>query len=458
MKVFSSVKYVYLLGIGGIGMSGLARYFNRMGKKVSGYDRTETKLTQELVEEGIEVHYEDDIDLISTEIKSGKPEERLVIYTPAIPKDHKEYNFLKNSGVELKKRSEVLGQITEGSKTIAIGGTHGKTTTTTLVAHILKTAGFDMAAFLGGISTNYNTNFLLGDKNEFVVVEADEFDRSFLTLHPDIAIITSVDADHLDIYGDKQTVVDSYKEFGNRVKKGGTLLVSEHIADHFNDNAFTYSVGGAADYTSSDVIAFPFASELTYTSKKGKQKFELGIAGLHNVENATAAIAAAELLNIDAAVIRKALKSFQGVKRRFEYHIKNERLVFIDDYAHHPKELSSFISSVKKIFKGKKVTGIFQPHLYSRTRDFSDGFKESLSMLDEVILLDIYPARELPIEGVSSSMLLSGITANDKKLLGKKELMDFISENEFEVLLTMGAGDIDLLVEPIKKLLEEKIR
>lgn len=455
MKSFGHVKYVYLLGIGGIGMSGLARYFNRMGKQVSGYDRTESALTKELTEEGIHVHYMDDVNMIPAEVKSASPDELLLIHTPAIPRDHKELNYFRSMNSRLYKRSEVLGMITEGSFTIAIGGTHGKTTTTTLVAHILKTAGYDMAAFLGGISANYNTNFLLGEKNEYVVVEADEFDRSFLTLHPDIAVITSVDADHLDIYGDSKSVTSSYQEFAERVKKDGTLIVSDSIAAVFDKDACKYSIEGQADYTSYNLRPEAFRTKFTFRSAKGTHDYELGIPGIHNVENATAAIAAAELVNIDQSTIGKALKTFTGVKRRFEYHLK-KGTILIDDYAHHPAELTAFISSVKQIFPHKVITGIFQPHLYTRTRDFDREFMTALSLLDEVILLDIYPARELPIEGVSSAMLLNGITSGKKVVMSKEELLNYVGQNSFEVLLTMGAGDIDLLVEPIAKILEGK--
>lgn len=436
-------------------MSGLARYFNRMGKQVSGYDRTISALTKELTEEGIHVHYMDDVNMIPAEVKSASPDELLLIYTPAIPRDHKELNYFRSMNSRLYKRSEVLGMITEGSFTIAIGGTHGKTTTTTLVAHILKTAGYDTAAFLGGISANYNTNFLLGDTNEYVVVEADEFDRSFLTLHPDIAVITSVDADHLDIYGDSKSVTSSYQEFAERVKKDGTLIVSDSIAAVFDKDACKYSIEGQADYTSYNLRPEAFSTKFTFRSAKGTHDYELGIPGIHNVENATAAIAAAELVNIDQSTIGKALKTFTGVKRRFEYHLK-KGTILIDDYAHHPAELTAFISSVKQIFPHKVITGIFQPHLYTRTRDFDREFMTALSLLDEVILLDIYPARELPIEGVSSAMLLNGITSGKKVVMSKEELLNYVGQNSFEVLLTMGAGDIDLLVEPIAKILEGK--
>lgn len=458
MKNFSGTNNVYLIGIGGIGMSGLARYFHRMGKQVAGYDRTPSALTKELESEGIQVHYEDDVNLIPEQFMNDRS--LLLIYTPAVPKDHSELNYFIGKGIIPKKRSQVLGDITEDSFTVAIGGTHGKTTTTTLVAHILKTAGYDMAAFLGGISANYETNFLLGDKNKYVVVEADEFDRSFLTLHPDIAVITSVDPDHLDIYGDDRHVKESYDAFAKRVKENGHLILSasaeKAVKAEENVRVHTYSLRGDTDCRSEIQESGRFSSTFLFTGLSTSKQFELGIAGIHNVENATAAIAAALLLRIDPATIDQALKTFKGVRRRFEYHIKRDDLVFIDDYAHHPEELKAFISSTKKIFPGKKLTGIFQPHLFTRTRDFADEFAEVLDMLDEPILLDIYPARELPIEGVTSSMLKSRMKNQNTILLSKEALLDHLRNERTEVVMTMGAGDIELLVEPIKKILEEK--
>lgn len=443
-------------------MSALARYFNAMGKSVSGYDKTPTKLTSELIAEGIKIHFEDDIMLIKSEIQHPKSE-ILIVYTPAIPADHKEFNYFKANNFNIKKRAEVLGMITEASYTIGVAGTHGKTTTSSLIAHVLKTADLDPSAFLGGITQNYNTNLLLSNslKNSeleaptsgLVVVEADEYDRSFLTLHPEIAVITSVDADHLDIYGDKKYLEESYSLFASQVRS--KLILKKSIVNNIasGDQAITYSVNDTtADYFAQNIKIENAAYQYEVVTPAGVFKnMTLGLPGLHNVENSIAAVAVACLMDIPEQKIREGLKTFRGVKRRFDYQIKTEKLVFIDDYAHHPEELKACINSAKEMYPGKKITGIFQPHLFSRTRDFADEFAKSLDLLDECILMEIYPARELPIEGVSSKMLVDKMRSVNKSICPKQDLVKEISGRKLEVLLTLGAGDIDTFVEPLKK-------
>ncbi len=431
-------------------MSGLARYFNHIGCIVCGYDKTPTDLTDQLRNEGIQIVFEDNSDGIPKSFRDVDPN-TLVIFTPAIPKDSAILNFFQKRVFELYKRSQVLGIISKGMFTIAVAGTHGKTTTSCLVAHILKSAGIDCSAFLGGISSNYETNVLFGNSN-IVVVEADEYDRSFLRLYPDITIITSMDADHLDIYGDHAQLTESFQLFASQIKPGGTLIHRKGLP---LDKGFTYSIDGDADATAENIrvengdFYFDFAhGSVTIRNIK------LGIAGLHNIENAVAATETALRLNVEPEVIKTALGSFKGVKRRFEYIIKNNQHIYIDDYAHHPEELRATITSIKRLYPGKKLTTIFQPHLYSRTRDFADGFAEVLGMSDELILLDIYPARELPMEGVTSDMLLDRMTLANKGKYSKQEAIDKINTEKPELLLTVGAGDIDQLVHPLKQALE----
>ena len=455
---------IYFLGIGGIGMSALARYFNHYKIKVAGYDKTETGLTKELVDEGIECHYDDNVDTFKSFIGNTPKEKVLVVYTPAIPKNHSEYLYIVEKAFNLKKRAEVLGEITKQFKTIGIAGTHGKTTTSSLVAHILTHAKVNCFAFLGGITKNYHTNLLLGDsdsKNEtWVVVEADEYDRSFLTLHPEIAVITSVDADHLDIYGDIKYMHESYTLYAKQVKENGRLIVKKNVDNTLTLNLKqqTYAVNLDADYSAKNITIkdadFFYDVNCKGTELKGLQ---LGIPGKHNVENSVAAIAVAQCLGIKNEVIAEALRSFKGVIRRFDYQIKTKDLVYIDDYAHHPEELKAAIGATKSLYPNKKITGVFQPHLFTRTRDFADGFAESLDMLDEAILLDIYPARELPIEGVNSQMLLDKMKSKNKKLIAKNQLVDYLKDQNLEVLITLGAGDIDTLVEPLTNMLNSKL-
>ncbi len=462
MKVLD-YKLYYFLGAGGIGMSALVRYFNHYGKTVYGYDKTETDLTTQLQNEGIQLHFDEDKALVKKLFSLYKKEEILVIYTPAVPKDHAEFVYLQNEGYTMQKRAWVLGEITKQFKTIAIAGTHGKTTTTTLVTHILKTAGIDCFAFLGGISQNYHTNLLLGDatdKDAYVVVEADEYDRSFLTLHPYISVITSVDADHLDIYGDKNAMNETYTQFASQVQKDGFLIVKKNVDNDLslNGKRLIYSLNLDTEYSASSIEIID--GEFCYNINSPIEPVShvaIGLPGLHNVENSIAAVAVAQQIGVKGDVINKALRSFKGVKRRFDYRIKSKSVVYIDDYAHHPEELRAAITAAKQLYPDKKVTGIFQPHLFTRTRDFADGFAESLDLLDVCVLLDIYPAREKPIEGINSQMLLDKMVSKQKHLVKKKNIVEFLKTHDCEVLMTLGAGDIDTLIEPIEKFLKEGI-
>ncbi len=445
-----SIERVYLVGIGGIGMSGLARYFKKRGCVVCGYDKTCTQLTEKLMNEGIPVVFQDEEDNIPVSFQENDPH-TLVVYTPAIPKDSAILNYFKNGSYSLKKRSEVLGIISKGMFTIAVAGTHGKTTTSSIIAHVLKDSGYDCSAFLGGIASNYNSNVLFGSNNT-MVVEADEFDRSFLTLHPDIAIVTSMDADHLDIYGDKMHLVESFKQFTSQIKPGGRLIYRQGLD---LEGGKTYSANVMADIQAYNVriengsFWFDFKNWNTEI-----ENIQLGLPGLHNIENAVSAIEVALQLGIEPEKIKKALAGFLGVKRRFEYILKEQGHIYIDDYAHHPEELRACITAVKSLYPDKKLTAIFQPHLFSRTRDFASEFSEVLSMVDDLIMLEIYPARELPIEGVSSSMILENVNNASKRILTKHAALDFVKSNKPELLLTVGAGDIDTLVQPIKEILQ----
>lgn len=446
---------VYFIGIGGIGMSAIARFFHAGGVKVSGYDKTPTVLTKELEASGIAVHYEENVEWVPKH-----PD--LVVYTPAIPATHKELVYFREKGVKVVKRSDVLQIITESSFNICIAGTHGKTTITSMVAHLLRDSGFGCNAFLGGISVNYGTNFWSSEKN-VCVIEADEYDRSFLKLNPDVAIITAMDADHLDIYGTAEAVEEAFIDFSKRVRPGGLLIRQFGLKrgkELSADQHITYSLQNeSADVYAANIRMMNGSYEFDVMWKDNMlENVRLNMGGMHNVENAIAAIAVASSLGIEHEKIKTAVGNFRGVKRRFEYIIKNERLVFIDDYAHHPEELKALITGAKTLFRQKKCTVIFQPHLYSRTRDLADGFAEVLDLADEVILLPIYPARELPIAGVSSEMILERMKNENKQVLEKEALLNWIAKDygatlnkEFgEVLITAGAGDIDVLVEPIK--------
>ena len=449
---------VYFIGIGGIGMSAVARYFHSKGVKVSGYDKTPTALTNELESSGISVHYEENIEKIPKD-------PQVVVYTPAVPRDHKELQYYLQQGKKVLKRSDVLQLITESSFNICIAGTHGKTTITTMVAHLLRDSGFGCNAFLGGISVNYGTNFWSDPKN-VCVIEADEYDRSFLKLSPDIAIITATDADHLDIYGDAASVEQAFIDFSGKLKQGG-LLVKQFGLKRGNDlraeRLLTYSLQNKnADVYAANIRMMDGSYEFDVLMKDNMiENVVLNMGGMHNVENIVAAVAVANSLGIGNEMIKSAVASFRGVKRRFEYVIRTKNLVFIDDYAHHPEELRALITGAKTLFKQRKCTLIFQPHLYTRTRDFADGFSEVLDLADEVVLLPIYPARELPIENVNSEMILNKMTTTAGSVKTKEELMDWI-KNDYSkridsvsgnVLITAGAGDIDTLLIPIKEAL-----
>jgi UDP-N-acetylmuramate--alanine ligase len=454
-------KLYYFLGAGGIGMSALVRYFNHYGKTVYGYDKTETDLTRQLQDEGAQLHFDEDKALVKKLFSLYNKEDILVIYTPAVPKDHAEFVYLQNEGYNLQKRAWVLGEITKQFRTIAIAGTHGKTTTTTLTTHILKTAGINCFAFLGGISQNYKTNLLLGDANDkdaYVVVEADEYDRSFLTLHPYITVITSVDADHLDIYGDLNAMHQTYTQFASQVQKEGFLIVKKNVDNdlRLKDKRLVYSLNLDTEYSANSIEIID--GEFCYNINSPIEPVShvaIGLPGLHNVENSIAAVAVAQQLGIKGDVINKALRSFKGVKRRFDCRVKSKSVVYIDDYAHHPEELRAAITAAKQLYPDKKVTGIFQPHLFTRTRDFADGFAESLDLLDVCVLLEIYPAREKPIEGINSQMLLDKMKSKEKFLVKKENVLEFLKTHPPQVVMTLGAGDIDSLIEPIEKLLNE---
>ena len=444
-------------------MSALARYFRHLGCSIAGYDRVRTKLTIELEVEGMQIHYHESPELLRQLLQGFSKEEILIIYTPALPSDGLEFQFFKSSGYLIKKRAEILGGISHRFNTIAVAGTHGKTTTTTLIAHILKTAEINCFAFLGGISSNYETNLLLGDtkvdEKTFMVVEADEYDRSFLNLKPQIAVVTSVDADHLDIYGDLVAMRESYLAFTRLLSKTGSLIVQKNVNNALGliADRFTYGVNLDADFSASNIVVrngeFYFDVGSSFSSL---EHVVLGIPGRHNVENAMAAIAVAQLLKIESWKIKKALRTFKGVRRRFDFRIKSECIAFIDDYAHHPEELRAAISTCRELYPSKKITGIFQPHLFSRTRDFSAEFSKSLSLLDECFLLPIYPARELPIENVNSEMLLKNIDCKMKMVINGDQIISFMESHPLEVIITLGAGDIDAIVEPLRVMLKKK--
>ena len=457
---------MYFIGIGGIGMSAIARYFHSKGVAVSGYDKTKTSLTSELEVEGIAIHYSEDVAAIPKDVD-------LVVYTPAVPKDHAELVYYQSNGYKVVKRSDVLGAITAGSFNICVAGTHGKTTISTMVAHILRHTGYGCNAFLGGISVNYNANFWSSD-NDVCVVEADEYDRSFLKLNPNIAVITAMDADHLDIYGDEKSMQDAFVAFGNKVKQDG-LLISRFGLKRIKEVGVERKLSYSLQNESADVFAtvikikeggYQFDVRLPNTFLSN---IDLKIGGMHNVENALVAIAVANELDIDGEKIKEAVAAFKGVKRRFEYVIppvkKHEGAytepVLIDDYAHHPEELKALLTSVRSLFPQRLVTVVFQPHLFTRTRDFADGFADALSIADMVLLLPIYPARELPIEGVTSEMILHKIEGREKLSVTKEGLINWMTahkehvDKEFgEVIVMAGAGDIDALVEPVKKIIE----
>ncbi|TCS90379.1 UDP-N-acetylmuramate--L-alanine ligase [Anseongella ginsenosidimutans] len=449
--VLSHINNVYLVGIGGIGMSGLARYFKRKGCEVAGYDKTPGPLTRELEAEGISIIYDDDSTLIVPPFDGENArEDTLIIYTPAVPAESEIIRFFREAGYQLHKRSGVLGLLSKDMHTIAVAGTHGKTSTSAMIAHILKHSGHDCSAFIGGIMTNYKSNVLFGRQNT-LVAEADEFDRSFLALHPDIAVITSMDADHLDIYGDKSRLEESFSLFAGQLHRSGVLIRKSGLP--LSQPALIYALhpGKGIDAAAGNIRIENGDYVFDYDGNVLIENIRMIFPGSHNVENAVAAITAALQLDIAPGRIKLALEAFRGIKRRFEYVIREPELVFIDDYAHHPRELDACINSVRQLYPGRKLTMIFQPHLFSRTRDFADEFAASLGKVDELILLDIYPAREKPIEGVNSSMLLDKIPLKNKRLSSREEIFSHVNRMETDVLVTAGAGDIDRLVTPLKK-------
>jgi len=442
-------KNIFFIGIGGIGMSALARYFRLSEKVVYGYDRTKTQLTTKLEQEGIAIHYTDDLSNIPYELT---PENTLIITTPAVPKSNIEWNYFIEKGFTIQKRSEVLGEITKNTFCFAVAGTHGKTTTTAILGHILYQSDVEVTAFVGGIVENYNSN-LIGNGKKVIVVEADEFDRSFLNLHPNIACITSMDADHLDIYGDKSNFEKSFIEFADKIRDKSKFFASENVE-------LNATKVGFSDNVSIKIENVRIENGLSVFDLKTKtqtlKNISFNLYGKHNINNASMAIAMAKAYGISNENIRKALENFQGIERRFSYKIKTENLVLIDDYAHHPTEINAIYNTVKELYPNKKKMVIFQPHLFSRTRDFLDDFASSLSQFDQVVLLDIYPARELPIDGISSDLLLEKIANKNKKLVQKTHLNDCVLYSNVEIIIVLGAGDIADLVLPLKEFLEKQ--
>lgn len=465
MKDLNKIQSIYFIGAGGIGMSNLVRYFLANGKNVAGYDRVESLLTKQLNEEGAQIHYKDDIDLIPDLFRNK--ENTLVVFTPAIPSNHLEFNYFKNNGFQLMKRAQILGEITKMKKGICVAGTHGKTTTSSMIAHLLKQSHVDCNAFLGGILKNYNSNLLLSSVSDLTVIEADEYDRSFHWLSPYMAVITSVAPDHLDIYRDEEKYREAFEYFTSLVKEGGVLLMESKINIH--------------PHLKKDVRLYRYAGDISFITDRDKPDFyaqnvrisegeihfdfvtpdiiiediELGVPVEINIENGIAALAVAYLNGVSPKELQEGLASFQGPKRRFDFHIKSKSVVLIDDYAHHPEELAASITSIKKLYPDRKLTVIFQPHLYSRTLDFYKEFAQSLSLADKVILIPIYPAREQPIPGVNSEMILDLVTTKDKEIMEYQDLVDRINKEDTDVLLITGAGDIELLVEPIKSKLND---
>jgi UDP-N-acetylmuramate--alanine ligase len=447
------IKNVYFVGIGGIGMSALARFFLGRGAVVSGYDRTETDLTRKLSAEGMHIHYTDDVALCSKDAE-------LVIFTPAIPKDHKGLNWYRDNNFPVYKRSDVLQWITEAMFAITVAGTHGKTTISTTTAYLLRETGYGCNAFLGGISVNYESNYW-SSANDTAVIEADEYDRSFLKLSPDIAVLTSIDPDHLDIYGTPAEMEEAFIQYTKNIKPGGTLLVKHGLHRHTDLKGpvtVTYSLqNNAADIYADNIRLNHGGYIFDVVARDWKlEDIHLNIGGMHNVENSVAAIAVTQMLGIDGGLVRKALAGFKGIKRRFEYLVKTDKMVYIDDYAHHPEELAALIRSAKRLFPGRRCVVAFQPHLFSRTRDLADGFASSLDMADEVILLDIYPARELPMEGITSETITGRMSNPAHTILTKEGLLEYVKLAPLDLLITAGAGDIDKLTAPIKEILENR--
>ena len=457
----NKVKSVYFVGAGGIGMSALVRYFLAKGKRVGGYDKTSSSLTEALRKEGAEIHYEDNVDCIGAAYRS--PSDTLVVYTPAVPETHTELTYFRTQGFEVVKRARVLGDITRHDRALCVSGSHGKTTTSSMIAHLLKQSKVDCNAFLGGILKNYGSNLMLSDRSDLTVIEADEFDRSFHQLSPYMAVVSSVDADHLDIYGTAEAYREAFAVFTSLIRPGGCLLMKKGIqlAPRLQAGVklYTYSMTEKADFYAERVrvgqgtILFDFVGPDVRVSD-----VELGVPVRVNIENGVAAMAIAWLNGVTPDEMRRAMATFAGARRRFDIRLKTDQLVLIDDYAHHPAELRQSILSVREVYAGRKLTGIFQPHLYSRTRDFAADFAASLSLLDELILLDIYPAREEPIPGVTSQLIFDRVTIPSKTLCKKEELLDVVAAGRYEVVLMLGAGDIDRLVEPVKDVLSRQIK
>ncbi len=454
------IDSVYFVGIGGIGMSAIARYFKTLGKSVSGYDKTESPVTQALINEGIDVVYIDSVGAIS-DIYTTK-DRTLVVYTPAIPTDNIILNYFLKSEFEILKRSEVLGLISNSLNTIGVAGTHGKTSVTTLLAYLLHKSSVGCNAFLGGISKNFNTNLVVDRPGSPVVVEADEFDRSFLRLSPNSAIITSMDADHLDIYNNHDALLESFNEYTQKLPAGGNLIIKRgletKISVNSDVNMFTYSIDEKADFYAENIRLESGRYLYDFIYSGGRiDGIELFVPGLVNVENSVAAIAMSVLYGVTASEIVNSIPDYSGVQRRFDYRVKTDKLIYIDDYAHHPTEIAFTLRSIKSLYPGKKIAAIFQPHLYTRTQDFAEDFASELDKFDDVALLDIYPARELPIEGVTSGMLIDKMNNKTAKVINKEDVENYVDNTEFDVLLTIGAGDIDRLVKIIEKKVQSKI-
>lgn len=453
------IKAVYFIGAGGIGMSAIARYFIHKGMVVAGYDKTPSELTRRLEKEGMLIHYEESVDEIPHACK--KPASTLVVYTPAIPADHKELTFFREGGFEIEKRAQVLGTLTRTHKGLCVAGTHGKTTTSTMCAHIMHQSQQDCNAFLGGISKNYGTNYILSDKSDFVVIEADEFDRSFHWLRPWMSVITSTDPDHLDIYGTKEAYLESFRHYTELIQPGGALILHKNLEmqQHVQEGVHVYEYSlDEGDFHAENIkiengeITFDFISPVECV-----RNVMLGQPVPINIENGVAAMAMAQLNGCTAEELRYGMKTYAGVDRRFDFKIKNDRHVFLSDYAHHPKEIYQSAKSIRELYKDRKITAIFQPHLYTRTRDLYQDFANSLSLLDEVILCDIYPAREKPIEGVTSKLIYDNLKPGvEKSMIHKEDVLDLVKSRDFDVLLVLGAGDLDNYVPQIAKLLESK--
>lgn len=458
-----TVTALYFVGAGGIGMSALIRYFLANGKRVGGYDKTPSELTAALIREGAAIHYTDDMALVEDCFLS--PEHTLVVYTPAIPDSHTELTYFRTHGFQVVKRAQLLGEITRCNRGLCVAGTHGKTTTSSMLAHILKQSHVDCNAFLGGILKGYESNLMLSKKSDLTVIEADEFDRSFHWLRPYMAVITSADPDHLDIYGTAEAYRESFEHFTSLVSPDGVLLMKKGVlvAPRLQENVrlFTYSATEKADFYAENVVVSDGSITFDFVGPNVRiDNVELGVPVMVNIENGTAAMAIAWLNGATEEEIRRGMATFKGPHRRFEFHLKTPQCVLIDDYAHHPAELKQSILSVKALYPNRRLTGIFQPHLYTRTRDFASDFAASLSLLDELILLDIYPAREEPIPGVTSALIFDQVTlpADRKKLIRREELLTLVEQESFEVVLMVGAGNIDRLVEPVKEILVQKIK